>query len=83
MREKERRKGRKIINKSMRWRVPSSPDKADQNVLKNDSESVFQTYDNPGPSAEVEFWVSKASNLNGIFDQLQSPQSTSSTEDFG
>ena len=31
-------------------------------------------HENPGPTAEVEFWVSKASNLNGIFDQLQSPR---------
>jgi dynein heavy chain len=45
-----------------------------KNVLKNDSESVFQTHENPGPTAEVEFWLSKASNLNGIFDQLQSPR---------
>eukprot|EP00605_Chrysophyceae_sp_TOSAG23-4_P001019 GSChrysophyteH1.ASY1.ANO1.1120.1 assembled CDS len=45
-----------------------------KNVLKKDSESVFQALENPGPIAEVEFWVSKASNLNGIFDQLQSPR---------
>ena len=43
-----------------------------KNVLKKDSESVFQAHQDPGPTLEVEFWVSKASNLNGIFDQLQS-----------
>ena len=45
-----------------------------KNVLKKDSESVFQAHQDPGPTAEVEFWLSKASNLNGIFDQLQSPR---------
>jgi len=45
-----------------------------KNVLKKDSESVFQAHADPGPLAEVDFWVSKASNLNGIFDQLQSPR---------
>jgi len=45
-----------------------------KNVLKKDSESVFQTHTDPGPSAEVEFWISKANNLNGIFQQLQSPR---------
>ena len=45
-----------------------------KNVLKKDSESVFHAIENPGPTAEVEFWVNKASNLNGIFDQLQSPR---------
>ena len=43
-----------------------------KNVLKKDSENVFQTQTDPGPLVEVEFWLSKASNLNGIFDQLQS-----------
>ena len=43
-----------------------------KNVLKQDSESVFLLHVDPGPSAEVEFWRSKAVNLNGIFEQLQS-----------
>jgi dynein heavy chain len=43
-----------------------------KNVLKQDPESVFLTQVDPGPMAEIEFWKSKASNLNGIFDQLQS-----------
>ena len=43
-----------------------------KNVLKQDPESVFLAITDPGPIAEVEFWKSKAANLNGIFDQLQS-----------
>jgi dynein heavy chain len=41
-----------------------------KNVLKKDSESVFQATQDPGPLVEVDFWLSKASNLNGIFDRL-------------
>jgi dynein heavy chain, axonemal len=43
-----------------------------KNILKQDPESVFQIHTNPGPLGEIEFWTSKAGNLNGIFDQLQS-----------
>ena len=43
-----------------------------KNVLKQDPENVFKSQQDPGPLAEIEFWKSKASNLNGIFDQLQS-----------
>jgi len=43
-----------------------------KNVLKQDPESVLVNLINPGPLAEVEFWKSKAGNLNGIFSQLQS-----------
>lgn len=43
-----------------------------KNILKQDPESVFQIHTNPGPLCEIEFWTSKAGNLNGIFDQLQS-----------
>jgi dynein heavy chain, axonemal len=43
-----------------------------KNILKQDPESIFQVHTNPGPLCEIEFWTSKAGNLNGIFDQLQS-----------
>jgi dynein heavy chain len=43
-----------------------------KNVLKMDPEHIFVEQVNPGPLAEDEFWKSKASNLNGIFRQLQS-----------
>ena len=43
-----------------------------KNVLKQDPETVFVEQENPGPSAEIDFWKAKAGNLNGIFDQLQS-----------
>lgn len=43
-----------------------------KNVLKQDPESYMLKLVNPGPLSEVEFWSSKAQNLNGIFDQLQS-----------
>lgn len=43
-----------------------------KNILKQDPESALLTQNNPGPMAEIEFWTSKAGNLNGIFDQLQS-----------
>jgi dynein heavy chain len=43
-----------------------------KNVLKKDSESIFHQRQDPGPTTEVEFWIAKASNLNGIFEQLQS-----------
>eukprot|EP01038_Epipyxis_sp_PR26KG_P005405 gene5405-7492_t len=44
-----------------------------KNVLKNDSESLFQSAVDPSPLNEIDFWKTKASNLNSIFDQLQSP----------
>jgi dynein heavy chain len=43
-----------------------------KNVLKQDPESLFQTFINPNPMHEVGFWKAKAKNLNSIFDQLQS-----------
>jgi dynein heavy chain len=43
-----------------------------KNILKRDPETVLQDEKNPGPLAEVDFWNSKALNLNGIFAQLQS-----------
>lgn len=45
-----------------------------KNILKQDPENVMQKSNHPGPLAEIEFWTSKAGNLNGIFDQLQSLQ---------
>ncbi|KAG9412939.1 hypothetical protein AC1031_015955 [Aphanomyces cochlioides] len=45
-----------------------------KNILKLDPEMLLNTQDkhNPGPSEENRFWISKARNLNSIFDQLQS-----------
>ena len=43
-----------------------------KNVLKQDPETLFQTFITPSPMHEVAFWKSKAKNLNSIFDQLQS-----------
>jgi len=43
-----------------------------KNVLKQDPESLFVTFENPSPMKEIEFWRAKANNLNSIFDQLQS-----------
>jgi dynein heavy chain len=43
-----------------------------KNVLKQDPEHLFKIHTDPGPLMEIEFWKSKAGNLNGIFDQLQS-----------
>eukprot|EP00741_Cyanophora_paradoxa_P005992 tig00000955_g5810.t1 len=39
-------------------------------VLRSDPESMFRGGKNPGPTAEVEFWVNKAANLNSIHEQL-------------
>ena len=43
-----------------------------KNVLKLDPQNILISGNNPGPLAEIEFWKSKAINLNGIFSQLQS-----------
>ncbi|CAK4776251.1 unnamed protein product [Aphanomyces euteiches] len=45
-----------------------------KNILKLDPEMLLNTQDkhNPGPPEENRFWISKARNLNSIFDQLQS-----------
>ena len=43
-----------------------------KNVLKQDPESLFEIYTDPGPLHEIEFWKMKAGNLNSIFNQLQS-----------
>lgn len=42
-----------------------------KDVLKLDPEKVMNSLDYPGPLVEIEFWDSKAANLNSIFKQLQ------------
>ena len=43
-----------------------------QNVLKQDPESLLKQGKHPPPEVEIDFWKTKAGNLNAIFDQLQS-----------
>ena len=43
-----------------------------KNVLKQDPEGLLKQGMHPTPDVEIEFWKTKASNLNAIFDQLQS-----------
>jgi len=43
-----------------------------KNVLKLDPEGLLKQGLHPTPDMEIEFWKSKAANLNAIFDQLQS-----------
>mmetsp|Transcript_16968 Transcript_16968/g.60259 ORF Transcript_16968/g.60259 Transcript_16968/m.60259 type:complete len:4617 (-) Transcript_16968:30-13880(-) len=43
-----------------------------KSVLKQDPESQLKLGRDPTPDVEIEFWKSKANNLNSIFDQLQS-----------
>ena len=43
-----------------------------KSVLKQDPESQLKQGMQPTPDVEIEFWKSKANNLNSIFDQLQS-----------
>jgi len=42
-----------------------------KNVLKQDPEAALKQGYDPDPLAEVDFWKSKAENLNSICDQLQ------------
>jgi dynein heavy chain, axonemal len=44
-----------------------------KNVLKCDSDELLTNNSLPQASAEVDFWSSQSSNLNGIFKQLQNP----------
>lgn len=44
-----------------------------KNILRQDSEDLLLSNAKVGPLDEVEFWRSKARNLNGIFKQLQNP----------
>jgi dynein heavy chain len=41
-------------------------------VLKQDPESLLKAGLHPTPDVEIDFWKTKAGNLNAIFDQLQS-----------
>jgi dynein heavy chain len=41
-------------------------------VLKWEPEQMVLHGQTPGPEKEIEFWQTKSSNLNGIFNQLQS-----------
>lgn len=43
-----------------------------KNVLKQDPESALKGGNEPDPLTEIEFWRSKAENLNLIYKQLQS-----------
>ncbi len=41
-------------------------------MLKMDPENALKRGDHPTPDMELEFWISKARNLNSVFQQLQS-----------
>jgi dynein heavy chain len=43
-----------------------------KHVLKQDPESLLKAGLHPTPDVEIEFWKTKAANLNAIFEQLQS-----------
>ncbi len=43
-----------------------------KNVLKLDPDGLLKQGLHPTPDMEIEFWKSKAANLNAVFDQLQS-----------
>lgn len=43
-----------------------------KSVLKQDPEDLLKQGKHPTPDAELDFWKLKATNLNSIFDQLQS-----------
>jgi hypothetical protein len=43
-----------------------------KNVLKLDPDGLLKQGMHPTPDMEIEFWKSKAANLNAVFDQLQS-----------
>ncbi|XP_076016721.1 dynein axonemal heavy chain 11 [Genypterus blacodes] len=44
-----------------------------QKVLKEDSSDVLVAGDHPDPTAEMNFWASRKSNIQNIYHQLQSP----------
>ncbi|XP_061632559.1 dynein axonemal heavy chain 11 isoform X3 [Phyllopteryx taeniolatus] len=44
-----------------------------QRLLKEDSSDILLTGSNPGPDAELRFWASRKSNIQSIYQQLQSP----------
>ena len=43
-----------------------------KNVLKSDPEAALKDGANPGPLVEIEFWMSRANDLNSILEQLSS-----------
>jgi len=43
-----------------------------KDILRQDPESALKGDGHPGPTAEIEFWASKSTNLNLINDQLNS-----------
>jgi dynein heavy chain len=43
-----------------------------KNMLKMDPENALKRGDQPTPDEELNFWISKAGNLNSVFQQLQS-----------
>ena len=43
-----------------------------KNVLKSDPEAALKDGANPGPLVEIEFWNSRANDLNSIIEQLSS-----------
>jgi len=43
-----------------------------KNMLKMDPENALKRGDQPTPDEELHFWISKAGNLNSVFQQLQS-----------
>jgi dynein heavy chain, axonemal len=45
-----------------------------QGVLKKDSSQPLLDGLNPGPMVEIEFWKSRAANLENIFEQLRDPK---------
>ncbi|KAM9852522.1 dynein axonemal heavy chain 11 [Aulostomus maculatus] len=44
-----------------------------QKILKEDSSDLLMAGCNPGPDTELKFWASRKSNIQNIYDQLQSP----------
>uniref|UniRef100_A0A8C6WKT4 Dynein heavy chain tail domain-containing protein n=1 Tax=Neogobius melanostomus TaxID=47308 RepID=A0A8C6WKT4_9GOBI len=42
-------------------------------TLMEDSADILKTGSNPGPWAELRFWASRKSNMESIYQQLQSP----------
>jgi len=45
-----------------------------KNILKLEPEQALKQGGDPGPLTELEFWEKKASNLNSIYDQLESKE---------
>uniref|UniRef100_A0A670HLE4 Dynein heavy chain tail domain-containing protein n=1 Tax=Podarcis muralis TaxID=64176 RepID=A0A670HLE4_PODMU len=49
-------------------------------VLRLDSAQLILQGENPGPSAEIQFWQQQKENLLGIYEQLQNPKVHKVTE---